>query len=81
MNLRKETFIEDYKNCDESKVEENENEIILKTFIKNNNKYMVNKTLYVDKQSKKISKMKIEDLNQNVIVYIVYNEITINSSK
>ena len=42
---------------------------------------MVNKTLYVDKQSKKISKMKIEDLNQNVIVYIVYNEITTNSSK
>lgn len=75
------TFIEDYKNCDESKVEENENEIILKTFIKNNNKYMVNKSLYIDKQSKNISKMKIEDLNQNVIVYIVYNEITINSSK
>ena len=75
------TFIEDYKNCNESKVEENENEIILKTFIKNNNKYMVNKSLYIDKQSKNISKMKIEDLNQNVIVYIVYNEITINSSK
>ena len=75
------TFIENFKNCEESKVEENENEIILKTHIKNDNKYMANKILYVDKQSKKISKMKIEDLNQNAIVYIVYNEITTNSSK
>ena len=75
------TFIEDYKNSNESKIEENENEIILKTTIKDNNKYFVNKNLYIDKKSNKISKMKIKDLNQNVIVYIVYNEITINSIK
>ena len=72
------TFIKNYKESEESKTSEKDNEIIMKTKIKENNKYLVNKTLYVDKQTKKPIKMKIEDLNQNVIVYIVYNEIELN---
>lgn len=73
------TFIKNYKESEESKMEEKDGQIIMKTNIKDNNKYLVNKTLYVDKKSKKPTKMKIEDINQNVIVYIVYNEIELNS--
>lgn len=73
------TFIKNYKESEESKMEEKDGQIIMKTDIKDNNKYLVNKTLYIDKKSKKPTKMKIEDINQNVIVYIVYNEIELNS--
>ena len=73
------TFIKNYKESEESKMEEKDGQIIMKTNIKDNNKYLVNKTLYIDKKSKKPTKMKIEDINQNVIVYIVYNEIELNS--
>lgn len=73
------TFIKNYEESEESKMEEKDGQIIMKTNIKDNNKYLVNKTLYVDKKSKKPTKMKIEDINQNVIVYIVYNEIELNS--
>lgn len=73
------TFIKNYRESKESKMEEKDGQIIMKTNIKDNNKYLVNKILYIDKQLKKPTKMKIEDINQNVIVYIVYNEIELNS--
>lgn len=73
------TFTKNYKDNYESKVEDKQNEIIMKTSIKDNNKYLVNKTLYIDRKSKKPTKLVIEDLNQNVIVYIVYNEIELNN--
>ena len=69
------TFVKNYKESEESKTEEKNNEVIMKTNIKDNNKYLVNKLLYIDKKSGKPTKMKIEDINQNIIVYIVYNEI------
>lgn len=73
-------FIEDYKNSKDSEVKETENQIIMTTKTRNdNNKYMMYKTLYIDKQSLKPTKMEIKDINQNVLVYIEYNEIEINS--
>ena len=43
------------------------------------NKYCVYKKLYIDKNTAKPIKMEIEDINQKVLVYILYNEIKINS--
>lgn len=69
------TFIKNYKESEESKTEEKDEQIIMKTNIKKNNKYLINKILYIDKKSGKPTKMKIEDINQKLKVYIVYNEI------
>lgn len=73
------TFIKNYKEYQDSKIDEKQDEIVLRTSIKDNNKYLVNKTLYVNKNDKKPTKLIIEDLNQNVIVYIVYNEIELSN--
>lgn len=72
------TFIDDYKNYDKSNFEEKENQIIMKTKNSGNNKYTQNKTLYINKENKKPSKLIIEDNNKNVIVNIEYNEIELN---
>ena len=71
-------FIENYKNCENSNYEENNEEIIMKT--KNNikNKYTENKILYINKASKKPTKLIIEDANQNMTINIQYNEIELN---
>lgn len=74
-------FIEDFKASAESNVKENENEIIMNTKTKNDsNKYMMYKTLYIDRESLKPTKMEIKDINRNTLVYIEYNEIEINST-
>ena len=70
------SFIEDYKNNINSQFNENEKEIILKT--KNQNKYMENKILYIDKQTKLPSKLIIEDNNKKKRINIQYNNIAIN---
>ena len=41
--------------------------------------FVNNKKLYIDKNTAKPIKMEIEDINQKVLVYILYNEIKINS--
>lgn len=75
-------FIEDYKNSNEAKAEEKDGHIILQTKSKNqNNKYSISKKLYIDKNTAKPVKMEVQDVNQNTIVYILYNEININSTK
>ena len=45
------------------------------------NQYISVKKLYIDKSKKKPIKMEIQDINQNVLVNILYNEIKINSTK
>lgn len=75
-------FVEDYKNSNEAKAEEKDGLIILQTKAKNqNNKYSIFKKLYIDKNTAKPVKMEVQDVNQNTIVYILYNEININSTK
>ncbi len=74
-------FIEDYVKSEYSETKENENQVIMNTKTKNDsNKYMMYKTLYIDKQTLKPTKLEIKDLNQNVLIYIEYNEIEINST-
>ncbi len=70
-------FIEDYNN-NENQDFENDEEIILETVVKTNNKYRKIKRLYISKNTKLPTKMEIQDNAQNTLVYILYNEIEIN---
>ena len=45
----------------------------------NTNKYNCYKKLYIDKKTVKPVKMEIEDINKKILVYILYDEIKINS--
>ena len=72
------SFIEDYKNSDNSRYVEEENQIIMKV-TNTSNKYRMYKNLYIDKQTHKPTKLEIKDDNQKTMVYILYNEVKINS--
>ncbi len=72
-------FIEDYKKSKNSQCKEEKDVIILETKVEENNKYNVYKKLYIDKKTVKPIKMEIEDINKKMLVYILYNEIKINS--
>lgn len=75
-------FIEEYKKNETKKYEEKENQVIMEVKNQNSkNQYIVTRKLYIDKSTKKPIKMEIQDINQNVLVYILYNEIKINSTK
>ena len=76
--LNLESFIEDYKSSNESKYEVKDEDIILETKIKNRNKYIYCKKLYVKKNGE-IIKMEVQDVTKNTLVYILYNEIKINN--
>lgn len=71
------SFIEDYKSNDSNKYE-NDEEIVLETMVKNNNKYRSIKRLYISKKTGLPTKMEIKNNAQNTLVYIVYNEVEIN---
>ena len=73
------SFINDYKNSDESEISENEDEIILETKLKNGNKYIAYKTLYIDKHTANPTKLEIQDITQKTTIYILYNEIKTNN--
>jgi len=73
------SFINDYKESQESNISENENEIILETKLKNGNKYTAYKILYIDKATGNPSKLEIQDITQKTTIYILYNEIKINN--
>ena len=76
-NLFLNEFIDDFNNSSNSKHEENENEIILSTDCKTQeNKYQVKKKLTIDKKTNKPKKLEVQDINQNITVYILYNEIS-----
>ena len=71
------TFVKEYKENSNSKYEEKNEEIIMKTKIENS-KYLKNKILYIDKEKKIPTKLLIQDNNQNSTVIIEYNEIELN---
>lgn len=74
------SFIENYKKNQESSFLEEENQIIMKTKSGNENRYTKSKILYIDKQSCKPTKLEIKDNNEKTTVYILYNEVEINST-
>ena len=75
------SFIEDYKNSSNKKLYEENNMIIMEVTLHNNNQYVSSKKLFIDKTTGKITKMIVQDKNQKNLVYILYNEIKINSLK
>lgn len=74
-------FIENFKGSPESEFIEEEKQIIMKTKSGNENKYTKNKILYIDKEKCQPTKMEIKDNNEKTTVYILYNEVEINSTK
>ena len=71
-------FIENYKNNENAKFKEENNEIIMETTSKSENNYQKYKKLYISKKDGKPTKMEIKDTNQNMMIYIIYNEVEIN---
>ena len=72
-------FVNDYNDVEEKSFQEKDGNVILELKIKNGNKYRTYKKLYVDKQIGVPTKMEIQDVSQNIIIYILYNEIKINN--
>ena len=79
-NLDLISFIDSYKNNEKSNYRDENNQIIMETIIDTNN-YQKYGTLYVSKENGKPIKLEVRDTNQNVIIYIIYNEININTNK
>ena len=76
------SFIADYKEGKQTNsatlIEENGN-IIMETKTRNeNNRYVYHKKLYIDKKTGKPTKLFVQDINKKNLVYILYNEITVN---
>ena len=71
------SFIEDYKSNNKSKYYEENDYIIMQTESSNENIYMKNKKLYIDKKTLKPVKMIINSDNQKEAIYISYNEVEI----
>lgn len=74
------TFINDYKDdANEKSIYEENDTIILEVKVKNENIYNTNKRLYIDKKTVKPVKMEVQDVTQNLKVYILYNKVEINT--
>ena len=73
------SFVKDYSGDNETSIKDIDGQFVMSVKLKNeNNKYAKYKTLYIDKKTGKPTKMEIKDISQNVVVYILYNEIKIN---
>lgn len=77
-NLWLNSFIEEYKISNSKKVDEENNEIIITITCERNVQNVKYKKLYIDKNNGKPSKMLLLDNSKNTIIYILYNEITLN---
>lgn len=53
----------------------------METDSKINNIYMQEKCLYIDKTTHMPTKMEIKDNKQKATIYILYNEVKVNSTK
>ena len=75
------TFLEDYKKDSSAKFEENGTEIVMKANSRNENIYTQTKTLHIDKKTCNPTQMEIKDNKQKMTIYILYNEVKVNSTK
>ena len=79
------SFIEDYKNAKENgkqtNLYEENDQIIMEVTLSGENLYVANKKLIIDKNTGIIQKLIVQDKNKKNLVYILYNEIKINSLK
>lgn len=72
------SFIEDYKKDEKAGFKERNNEIVMET-VAEDERYRKTKTLYINKENALPTKMEIKDANRNIVVYILYNEVNVNS--
>ena len=79
------SFIEDYRNAkssgEKTKLYEENNQIIMEVELSSSNQYIASKKLVIDKITGSIQKLIVQDKNQKNLVYILYNEIKMNSLK
>ena len=75
------SFIEDYKQDNKSKFEEKDTEIIMKTCSNIENIYIQEKILHIDKKTMNPTQMEIKDNQQKTTIYILYNEVKVNSTQ
>ena len=71
------SFIKRYKEDEKAEWKEKDNEIIMKTSSGEKTKRVM--TLYINKETGMPAKLEIQDTNKNIVVYILYNEVTVNS--
>ena len=76
-HLDLDSFISDYKNNNNSKYKENQEEILMQTSSKNNSK--IEKNLYINRKTGEPTKLEIKDTNKKTAVYILYKEVDVNS--
>lgn len=74
------SFVEDYKSSKISNINEDEKNIIMNVQT-DVNKYIISKTLIIDKSTGKPRELQIKDGSQNTLVYILYNRIEVNGIK
>lgn len=72
------SFISDYKENENKSYEEINGEIIMKVNCTENNPYIKNKILYINKKEIRPTKLIIQDYNQNTTINIEYKEIELN---
>ena len=72
-------FINTYKESEDVKIEEINDEIVLTAKVKNGNKYIAYKKLYLNRSTGNPIKMEIQNISQKEVIYILYNEIKINN--
>lgn len=75
------SFIEDYKQDEKAKYEEKDTEIIMKASSNIDNIYVQEKILHIDKNTQTPTQMEIKDNQQKTTIYILYNEVKVNSTK
>ena len=73
------SFIKDYSETGQKSIKEENNEFIMDVQVKDTNKYTCNKKLYIDKNTGNPTKLIIQDENSKTSIYILYNEIKLNS--
>lgn len=73
------SFAKDYSDASQKSIKEENNEFIMSVSVKDNNKYTCNKILYINKNTGKPTKLLIQDKNSKTSIYILYNEIKLNS--
>lgn len=73
------SFIEDYRQDSNSSYEEKDTEIIMKASSNIENIYVQEKILHIDKKTYNPTQMEIKDNKQKTTIYILYNEVKVNS--
>lgn len=78
-------FIEDYKqgkDRNNTSIKEEDDIVTMETKTRNeNNRYIYNKQLFIDKKTGNPTKLLVQDINKKNLIYILYNEITVNGVK